>query len=367
MDKASPLRSSPPKRNQLAWYRALVHLAVWTTFVYLNVQYLRNWLPANKLPAHLGAIWAFALAHALLLMAATYGNSLYLLPRLYFNRRYGAYFLLLLAAVVLTCCLKVQLDGLFLPASFPLLFSFGHYLTPLPFLLTFLILASWERIMEEFARRQVRTEQLEKAKAEAELRWLRAQINPHFLFNTLHNIYSLIHFNSAKAGPSLLGLAEMMRYLLHDGTRQQVPISKELLYLEQYVALQHLNKKWREKSSLEIQAAVGAPNFLVEPMLLINFVENAFKHGNLTEDGAWLKVRLVHNEQGLQFEAENTFRPSSKKDATPGIGLANIRQRLALLYPTSHTLSISTDAGVYKVVLALRHLPAVTEAARRGK
>jgi len=184
---------------------------------------------------------------------------------------------------------------------------------------------------------------------EAELLFLRSQINPHFLFNTLNNIYSLVYERSPKAPEAMLKLAELMRYLLYE-QKEKVPLTREWEYVQNFIALQRL--RFTQDLPLEVKLEGTAEQHEIIPHLLICFVENAFKHGDFKDPSSPLKVKLSCNGSSLKFRTENKIRRQFKDD-TGGVGMDNIKRRLELLYPQRHSLQITNNGNTYASHLTL--------------
>lgn len=188
---------------------------------------------------------------------------------------------------------------------------------------------------------------------ESELNFLKSQVNPHFLFNTLNNIYSLCQVNSKNAAPMVGKISEMMRYMIYDCNAQLVPLQREIEYLQNYVDLNQLKSNRKLNVSLSIH---GNPTSLkVAPLLLINFLENGFKHGDISlSDHGFIAVRITVADTEVTFEMRNSYRELQlEKDPHKGIGLENVKHRLSLLYPDKHRLKIEKGNGVFIVELTL--------------
>ena len=210
--------------------------------------------------------------------------------------------------------------------------------------------------LETFSFAQKKEEALILSKTENienELKFLKSQINPHFLFNSLNNIYSLSIIDSSKAQESILYLSDMLRYVLYECEKPLVSIEKEVTYIEDFIKLFLL------KSSKNYPVKT---NFLIEnqglqiaPMLLIPFVENAFKHSNIENIAeSFININIESTNESIRFIIENSFRKVIKnQDAVGGIGIKNVQKRLGLLYPEGHSLVISENSGTFKVDLKI--------------
>jgi two-component system LytT family sensor kinase len=193
--------------------------------------------------------------------------------------------------------------------------------------------------------------QLQLQNRQTELSLLRSQINPHFLFNHLNNIYSLVYEQNKLALPAISGLSELLRYMLYQGD-QMVLLTTEISYLEKYIALQQL--RFERPSMIEMTQTSSDQTFLIPPFLLIPFVENAFKHGQVSLNENWLKIQVSNDSDLLNFSCINVGGVN-KKDITGGIGLNNVKQRLNLLYPDRHQLEITDINSQFVVKLQIHH------------
>jgi two-component system LytT family sensor kinase len=194
-------------------------------------------------------------------------------------------------------------------------------------------------------------QELEKEKATAELRLLKSQLNPHFLFNSINDIYSLSYRESKQTPIALLKLSDILRYMLHEGVYETVPLKQEVEYLESLVELQRISAKGDIYIEFEVEGYVGEQQ--IAPMLFISFVENAFKHGVLNAPTDPAKIRLIANSDNLEFTVRNK-KNHYEKDKTGGIGLNNVRRRLELIYPGKHQLDIANEQEIFDINLKLK-------------
>lgn len=193
--------------------------------------------------------------------------------------------------------------------------------------------------------------QIENDRLQLELSLLRNQINPHFFFNTLNNLYALSLEKSDQTSEVILKLSEMMRYTIYDCKEDSVALTSEVTYLENFIALQKMRHHNRGEISFEKE--ITNDRLQVAPMILIVFLENAFKHGfDLLEKDAFLKIKLTVKENLLHFYIENNFNEVDQNNSV-GIGLENVKRRLSLIYPNTHELSITNSASVFRVDLKL--------------
>jgi two-component system, LytTR family, sensor kinase len=190
---------------------------------------------------------------------------------------------------------------------------------------------------------------LEQQNRNAEMQFLRSQINPHFLFNSLNNIYALVYEQSAKAPQAVLKLSELIRYMLYE-KKEKVPLLKEWEYVQNFIALQQL----RFDHELPISISIGgnAEATVIPPYLLIPFAENAFKHGDLSDPASPLVFKVKVMDKEIVFETRNKISHHNKEQAG-GVGLSNVKKRLELLYPGKHSLEIESDNTTFKAQLRL--------------
>jgi len=186
-------------------------------------------------------------------------------------------------------------------------------------------------------------EELEKQKLESELSFLKAQINPHFFFNTLNNIYALTQLDSEKAGVAIHRLSRMMRYVLYDTLQDKVTLSQEVAFLTDYVDLMKL--RLTDKVELQIDISSPISEATIAPMLFLPFVENAFKHGTSATDVSKIKIELKQRNNEIHLSVTNTLFAEKKHSLEEGygIGLINTRRRLDILYPNRYELVIDEN------------------------
>lgn len=185
---------------------------------------------------------------------------------------------------------------------------------------------------------------LETEKLNAELAFLKSQINPHFLFNSLNNIYSLAYQKSDKAPEAILKLSEIMRYMLYESNDDKVSLEDEVNYLENYIELQKLRVK--EQVYLELRINIDNYQHRIMPLLVISFLENVFKHGVATDKEHPIRITVEVQNNRLHFKAQNK-KNKLNKDKSGGIGLINLKRRLELGYPDKHTFIIQDNDDFY--------------------
>lgn len=198
----------------------------------------------------------------------------------------------------------------------------------------------------------------ELGQSEASVDFLRSQINPHFLFNALNSIYALaLNEGAQRTADGVQMLGDLMRFLMHDNEREEIDLTREAEYLQQYIRLQQLRTEGSESVLVSARIADVPPGLRIAPMLLIPFVENAFKHGISFRVPSYIKVGLEVKEGVVYLDVHNSIAPRSADDPErdrSGIGLANVRQRLALIYPGRHELFVRDTGAEYFVHLWIR-------------
>lgn len=194
-----------------------------------------------------------------------------------------------------------------------------------------------------------------QAAMEAELNFLKGQLHPHFLFNTLNNLYALTLKQSPQSPGVVMGLAEILRYMLYEANTEIVPLERDISILNSYIELE----KIRYEERLDIHFSINGltPEYSIAPLLILPLVENAFKHGASEQIGqAWINMDLRLKNRVLKFKISNSKPESAVPDDRPhhvSIGLANVRKRLEILYPSAHNLKIMDDGDVFAVILEI--------------
>jgi len=191
---------------------------------------------------------------------------------------------------------------------------------------------------------------LESEKKDMELQFLKSQLNPHFLFNSLNNIYSLAYQKSEKTADAILKLSEIMRYMIYESNDSWVDLSKEVEYVTSFVELQKL--RFKDGASVVISINGEIDGQKIVPLILISFVENAFKHGVANDPEDPIKINIIANQKILHFSVSNK-KSKTNKDAMGGVGLNNVERRLQLLYPDRYKLNIVNSATHYTTELML--------------
>ncbi|MEI6348442.1 MAG: histidine kinase [Bacteroidota bacterium] len=296
---------------------------------------------------------------------SVYLNLWLLIPKLLRKRKYFLYIIALLFGVLLLSCLDLYIaldvfdkdySSSFQENTTQLFQRVILILSSFMMILFFVVLTTFIKLFRDWIKLQdniIKMKEMERQHLEAELNSLKAQINPHFLFNTLNNLYSLSLDGSPKTPDMILKLSDLMRYIIYDCKDNKVLAKKEIEFITNYLSLEKLRLGESVSVSFEV---VGEPNVYVAPLLFINFLENAFKHSRKTA-GSFIHVLFdFSKEDCIYFLSENSVYPDSNILETKysGIGIDNVKKRLKLLYPNNHELIITNDSEIYKVQLNIQ-------------
>ena len=284
-----------------------------------------------------------------------YFVNLVLVPRLLYTKRYGWFAAAFILSVGVTSFIKmlalarIQHDDL---SSFTNIKEkiYNNFVTQF-----FLVLASIGlKSVFDYMRLQKKMADVAREKAEAELNFLKSQINPHFLFNSLNSVYFLIDKKNADARQALNKFSDMLRYQLYECNDAKIPIEKEITYLKDYVALQKLRRE--PYDDVQFTCSENVREFLIEPLLLMPFVENSFKHLSHFSNGKRnvVKISADRSDGEFSFSVVNTIEHKGNRDPVGGIGLKNVKRRLELLYNGRHELQVGENGDLFKVELKIK-------------
>lgn len=333
----------------------------WSLLTYFLFFELRELLMGTTLAEYVGgytSAYAITLQVEVLFAFAAYAFSAYLL--LYFFRRPlrgkpGAIIVLLLVGIMASILLRAFLEEFVLFHIFdkhnynPDMSWKNYVLDNLYYSIVFTavgIVFYFSELTRFAEKRRMETEALQR---ETELKFLRSQVNPHFLFNTLNNLYSLVSTNSDQALPALEKLSGMLRYSLYEKSTL-VPLTQEIGYLEDLIHLEGLRVEDPAPPQITIGPFTHA--WQLPPLLLVPFIENAFKHGEMRDKNQPLFISLTEADNTLHFRVENAVKENvESQDDIGGIGLANVRKRLKLVFPGRHRLVVTRKDGVFVVDL----------------
>lgn len=300
-----------------------------------------------------------------------YLNSRFLFPQLYLKKHYLLYFFLFALLLCGMYFLKPVDNLIHNEASIPYTstLSFGESLPrndigspgfnrgpDIDMLSLVLFLMIWSlgsafQIINQWRSVQERAAIAEAERANAELAFLKAQINPHFLFNTLNNIYSLAVRNSEKTADAVMKLSKIMRYLTDEATLHFVPLQSEVECISDYIELQKL--RLNEKVHLDFQVHGDVEGMQIAPLILMPFIENVFKYGISNHEQSNILIQLFAENKGIRFFCQNKIFPKARHVDSTGIGLDNTKKRLALFYNDKYSLNITKADGLFTVRLQL--------------
>lgn len=285
-----------------------------------------------------------------------YITNYVLIPQLLYRKKYVLFLLVFVIMIFTSSIIKMNILGRLI--NNPALINWTRdlrgsiYNNILPHF--FLVIAGAAiKLLFDYGKLQQRMAETAKEKAEAELNFLKSQINPHFVFNSLNSIYFLINKENVNARETLHKFSEMLRYQLYEVNDARIPIEKEIHYLKDYMDLQQLRKD--EKYQVLFYCAPDVKGFSVEPLLLIPFVENAFKHiSHHNNEKNFVKVDMLKVNDHFVFSVVNSKENLPPTEKQGGIGLSNVKRRLELLYPGKHELKITDVDGEFSVQLNLQ-------------
>jgi sensor histidine kinase YesM len=249
---------------------------------------------------------------------------------------------------------------LFFHADFPLAgrTSINLMLFWLPFSAISIAMGVLIKVVREMGQQQLKTAQQQAAHSQSELHQLQSQLSPHFLFNTLNNLYGLSITNHEKIPPLLLKLSELLRYAVYEASALYVPLQEEIAYIRNYIEFEKIRIGDRLVLTTDI-AQIMDNKVKIAPMLLIVFIENAFKHSkNTTSDEIFIDIQLKTWGNSILFSVKNSYENEIQEDnmldKSSGVGLPNVTKRLEMLYHNAHELAIRQDEHYYEVALQLK-------------
>lgn len=327
------------------------HFLFWIFFVFSLIAdttslFIRDeWL-------YISYVFAKTLVQALLV----YVNILLLYPVFFKKKKYLLYivFVILFTLIAGYCNLKAEV---YLRSNGELLSvekHFRFFLSQLGMAARYVIISFLLKISVDYYEQKETLKKIELEKTTAELNFLKAQVNPHFLFNTLNNLYALILEKSDKSGEAVLKLADIMKYILAEGKEEKVVLQKEIELLYNYTELERLRKPDAE---IIFKSSGNTQNYFITPLLLLPLVENAFKYGlNSVSKNGFVHINIIAGAKSVQVIVENNIPPVKNNEALKslGIGIENVKQRLAILYPGKYMIDINSKTESFIVNLQLQ-------------
>lgn len=330
------------------------HIAAWTLLFSLPFLLRPSYENNSQHESHEHNGWNTMLKYILtnlLWISFFYLNAYVLMPLFIYKKKYWEYAALQAPIFVVLIALDWALFTFFLSdRTYQLRLAILFVIFPYLFVLAGSL--AYRMIKDKIQSDQLLQDR-EKEALKTELSFLRSQVSPHFMFNVLNNMVALARKKSEQLEPSLIKLSSLMRYMLYEADEEKVPLEKETEYLQSYIDLQQ--QRFGNNVAVNFHSEAPDQHYDIEPMLLIPFVENAFKHGTGMIEKATIDIELRAKKNMLYFVVRNKFNPESieVKDKTSGIGMANVKRRLNLLYGSDHSLLISKNNGWFSVSLQL--------------
>lgn len=340
-----------PQKKQRILY---IHIAFWCvyfSFFYYQFTYPKHGQEPDLLKAFLDAGF-----QAVCIAVIAYFNYFVLLPKFLASKDLSSYLLSIILPLFVSVEILVHgkrwiVDGYSHEAWF--LYTDRFWVSSSLSTLFIVAFISMLKFVEDWFELEAKKKEVENEGLMAELRFLKAQINPHFLFNTLNNLYYLAFTNSPNTTEVIAKLSQMMRYMIYDSNHPKVSLSKEIEYMQNYISLEELRLNNDIPIRLEVKGETTG--IMIVPLILITFLENAFKHGvsNNVSD-SFVYAVLEMNRQSCSYIVENPKIPkNTNNEEKSGIGLQNVRRRLELSYPNQHELIIEDTPTHYRVHLTL--------------
>jgi two-component system LytT family sensor kinase len=336
------------------WGIVLLHTAVWVLIYMLPFLLQRSVQNTKHEQAATDRNWFIYLTIStdILWIILFYLNAFVLIPKLIYRKKYLFYFLVQL--IILS--VFVTFHWLFFTfVTEQHQFSLSGFLLFNTFPFAFILACSTAyRMVQDRIEAERLLKERENENLKTELSFLRSQVSPHFMFNVLNNMVSLARKKSDLLEPSLIKLSSLMRYMLYETDEQKVPLQKEVEYLQSYIDLQQ--QRFGKKLTVKVDIDIHDCCYEIEPMLLIPFIENAFKHGTGMIEEPMISVQLKADDGVLQLTVQNKFncKTAEIKDKASGIGLTNVKRRLNLLYGKNHSLQVSDKNGWFVTSLQLK-------------
>ncbi len=285
-----------------------------------------------------------------------YINYFFFLPQFLEQKKVGRYLLSFLVPFALLVLIRLYTERLLLDGfthQYKYLYSPRFVVQTVLITLFITVFVGMLRFAIDWFELESKKKAIENEKLSTELRFLKAQINPHFLFNTLNNLYYLAFTQSPNTTEVIAKLSQMMRYMIYDSNHPQVLLSKEIEYMENYISLEKLRLNDQIPICFEVKGDIGRVS--VVPLILISFLENAFKHGVSSNfPKAWINVKLELHGNECVYTVENSKLPAKSQQEKSGIGLQNVHRRLDLSYPGKYTLAIDDKPDRYRIELKIQ-------------
>jgi len=334
----------------------IVHVIAWILFVSLPYIFRPKYLPemANIRIESTPTMFIHSLVFNVYIIFLFYLHGLWMVPKLLMNKRIVPYSVLFVVLFFLFMFLRTTLFSMHGPRSME---RRGiEFLNPDKLITLFLFLlimafsfGIW--MVGEWIRTENKAKNLEAERVSMELSFLRSQLNPHFLFNTLNSIYSLALAKSDFTADAVMKLSDIMRYITEDAKSEMVPLIREVAYMQQYVELQKI--RLNENTIIDLQITGDIHSYKIPPLILMPFVENAFKYGVSAHEHSYIRIKLNAQAGNLQFKVSNLIIKKINSGSTV-LGISNTRKRLEQLYPQKYRLEILEQQKMFIVNLDIQ-------------
>ena len=338
------------KNNKI---NTLTHILVW--LVLFSMPYVLSYGQSQEINRIIAHFWIPLASYAIIF----YLNYFLFIDRYLFTKKTLLFLVLNLVAIALFITLKEQIEVSCFselmrkpnndkgspPFKMFVYVQMLSYMAPLLFAIAI-------KTTHRYIKTEAENQEAIQHKLQSELKHLHYQLQPHFFFNSLNNIYSLVDVSPEQAKSSIHSLSKLMRYLLYESNLEKVPLSKEIEFLKKYIDLMKLRVS--EKTTVEYSFPEQLSTIQVAPLLFISLIENAFKHGVSGSKESHIKIVMATEDNKILFTIENSNFPKKTDDKSgSGIGLVNLEQRLQLLYPNMYSFDTSVEEGVFLVALEI--------------
>jgi two-component system, LytTR family, sensor histidine kinase AlgZ len=332
----------------------IFHLSFWClyfSFFFYQITFFRHKENIDWIRSLIDAV-----SHVLFMALVSYLNYFIWLPRFLKRRKIGPYLLEFFVSLIIIVSLHIWVKRLI----YADMINFGkQFLYSEKFLFQHIVITLFIvffvgmlKFVEDWFALEAKKKEIENEKLSTELRFLKAQINPHFLFNTLNNLYYLAMTNSPNTTEVIEKLSHMMRYMLYDSNHNKVPLEKEIAYMQNYISLEKLRLENQVPVEFEVIGETNGVQIL--PLVFITFLENAFKHGVSNEfEGSFVSIKIEVFPSKIIYSVKNSKLPKETLLEKSGIGLVNVNRRLELSYPDKFTLEKKETDTVYEVKISL--------------
>lgn len=361
------------KHIKVGIIEALLMVLLFSVFIYLRLQGIGDYVFIYPFNLKDGSIY-WALFFSILFGGLLFFlNIYYAIPKYLKNKQVNKYILsiilLFFGLLGIEFLVKITLQTIYnLPENFEFLYGVDYnnlpkrrslefpigirYLGFLALSFGYRYVKDWKQLMEERTRQQT----ILAEKWKVELDYLKSQVNPHFLFNNLNNIYAITKRNNdTEASEAITRLSSLTRFMLYDSSSKYIPIAKEIKYIQDYIELQQLRFADEEVIvNLKLEGAIEHTN--ISPYMLIPFVENAFKYGVKIHQNSIIRIEIKIINGSLFFNVRNKIQQSKNNHVYSGIGIANVKKRLELVYPNRFELNINNDETYFEVQLQIDNL-----------